>query len=295
MNDIIKGTKEQNLISLSHQQTLLSEQNKKLREMIDNIQTQVFGRQQGIENEINDHRAKLQEIETVVVKNVTQANRTVETELARFEKIISAFEKYIDNQISDIKEQNKAYFDQVQDLNGNSGGDGAQLDDLKTTINLINNNISKISDDSRDKIKLLKEEFVTSQTVLQQQLHDLANKVSMEDSTLQARVQLAFDKTNGKFKDYFETMMLDHQKQMASIGQETNARFLQNNKDIEKYIDGQLLVLRDNLLNERLKGDTIMEGKAQQYTIEIESRVMQKVSQMLDDSTKMREEILSKL
>lgn len=45
MNDIIKGTKEQNVISLSHQQTLLSEQNKKLREMIDNIQTQVFGRQ----------------------------------------------------------------------------------------------------------------------------------------------------------------------------------------------------------------------------------------------------------
>lgn len=115
MNDIIKGTKEQNLISLSHQQTLLSEQNKKLREMIDNIQTQVFGRQQGIENEINDHRAKLQEIETVVVKNVTQANRTVETELSRFEKIISAFEKYIDNQISDIKEQNKAYFEQVQE------------------------------------------------------------------------------------------------------------------------------------------------------------------------------------
>lgn len=108
-------------------------------------------------------------------------------------------------------------------------------------------------------------------------------------------MQLAFDKTNGKFKDYFETMMLDHQKQMASIGQETNARFLQNNKDIEKYIDGQLLVLRDNLLNERLKQDTIMEGKAQQYTIEIESRVMHKVSQMLDDSTKMREEILGKL
>lgn len=104
MNDIIKGTKEQNLISLSHQQTLLQEQNKKLKEMIDNIQGQVFGRQQGIESEINDHRAKIQEIETVVVKNVTQANRTVETELSRFEKIISAFEKYIDNQISDIKD-----------------------------------------------------------------------------------------------------------------------------------------------------------------------------------------------
>lgn len=82
---------------------------------------------------------------------------------------------------------------------------------------------------------------------------------------------------------------------MAMIGQETNARFLQNNKDIEKYLDGQLLLLRENLANERLKADTIMEGKAQQYTIEIESRVLQKVSQMMDDSNKMREEILNKL
>jgi hypothetical protein len=38
-----------------------------------------------------------------------------------------------------------------------------------------------------------------------------------------------------------------------------------------------------------------MEGKAQQYTIEIESRVLQKVSQMMDESNKMREEILKKL
>ena len=103
MNDIIKGTKEQNLISLSHQQTLLADQNKKLKEMVDNIQTTVFGRQQDIETEINDQRAKVQEIETVVVKNVTNANRTVEQELARFEKIISAFEKYIENQIGEIK------------------------------------------------------------------------------------------------------------------------------------------------------------------------------------------------
>lgn len=64
---------------------------------MDNIQTSVFGRQTAIETELNDHRSKIQEIETVVVKNVTNANRTVETELGRFEKVISAFERYIDN------------------------------------------------------------------------------------------------------------------------------------------------------------------------------------------------------
>ena len=39
------------------------------------------------------------------MKNVTNANRTVETELGRFEKIISAFEKYIDTQFTEIKQQ----------------------------------------------------------------------------------------------------------------------------------------------------------------------------------------------
>jgi hypothetical protein len=49
---------------------------------------------------------------------------------------------------------------------------------------------------------------------------------------------------------------------MASIGNETNQRFLQNNKDIEKYLDGQLIMLRNKLDDERMKLDTIQEGKA---------------------------------
>ena len=104
MNDIIKGTKEQNLISVTHQQTLLTEQNKKLKEMVDSIQTNIYGRQQGIETELNDQRAKVQEIETVVVKQVTNANKTVENELNRFEKIMSAFEKYLESQLGDVRQ-----------------------------------------------------------------------------------------------------------------------------------------------------------------------------------------------
>lgn len=113
----------------------------------------MFGRQHGIENEINDHRAKLQEIETVVVKNVTQANRTVETELSRFEKIISAFEKYIDNQITDIKEQNKIYFDQVAELKANAGqAEETRYEEFKTTINLISLQLNKLTEDSTERV-----------------------------------------------------------------------------------------------------------------------------------------------
>jgi len=56
----------------------------------------------------------------------------------------------------------------------------------------------------------MREEFKASESQMAQQIQDLQNKMAMDDATLQQRVQLAFDKTNGKFKEYFETMMHDH-------------------------------------------------------------------------------------
>lgn len=127
----------------------------------------------------------MQEIETVVVKNVQHANRTVEQELGRFEKIISAFEKYIDNQINDMKEHNKAYFDQVTLQGMNQGGDHTQKnDDMQTTINLISRNIAKVDEDGRDRIQLLREELKANQAAITQQLIDVQNKVAVDDSTL---------------------------------------------------------------------------------------------------------------
>lgn len=143
------------------------------------------------------------------------------------------------------------------------GGEENKFDEIKTTLNLMSHQVQRVETDSKDRLTLLREEVKATEGAVQQTMQDLSNKIAMDDATLQQRVQLAFEKTNGKFKEYFETMMNDHQKQMAAIGQETNARFLQNNKDIEKYIDGQLLILRENLQNARVKQDTIQEGKAQ--------------------------------
>ena len=139
--------------------------------MVDNIQSTVFGRQQGIENELNDHRAKIQEIETVVVKNVTQANRTVESELSRFEKIISAFEKYIDNQIVDIKDQTKAYFDDaIKMKRGEGAEEDNKYDEIKTTLNLISHSMSQIEEDNKDRGQLLKAEVKATEGAMSQQI-----------------------------------------------------------------------------------------------------------------------------
>lgn len=52
MNDIVKGTKEQNLISLSHSQTVLNDSLKTLAETLDEVKNSVYERQQHIETEI---------------------------------------------------------------------------------------------------------------------------------------------------------------------------------------------------------------------------------------------------
>lgn len=88
--------------------------------------------------------------------------------------------------------------------------DLTQLEDMKTTFNLINNQLAKIDEDSKDRVNLFKEEYNASNGAFQQQISEMSNKISMDDSTLQQRVQYAFDRTNGKFKEYFETMMHDH-------------------------------------------------------------------------------------
>ena len=44
MNEIIRGTKEQNLISLTHQQTVLGDQIKSLFDGVEQMKAAVYGR-----------------------------------------------------------------------------------------------------------------------------------------------------------------------------------------------------------------------------------------------------------
>ena len=56
-----------------------------------------------------------------------------------------------------------------------------------------------------------------------------------------------------------------------------------------------MILLKDHLLQERQKQDTIQEGKNQAYTIEIESRILQKIGARMDDNQHLKEEILARL
>ena len=87
MNEIIRGTKEQNLISLTHQQTVLGDQIKNLYSGIEQMKEGVFGRQGTIELELNDQRQKMLDLEQATLKHATTVNETLENEISRFERV----------------------------------------------------------------------------------------------------------------------------------------------------------------------------------------------------------------
>jgi hypothetical protein len=63
----------------------------------------VFTRQGTIELELNDQRQKMLDLEQATLKHAQTVNETLENEISRFERVISAFEKYIDTQTGDLR------------------------------------------------------------------------------------------------------------------------------------------------------------------------------------------------
>lgn len=90
-------------------------------------------------------------------------------------------------------------------------------------------------------------------------------------------------------------MVLEHKKQVDLVDDKVNKLFIGNNRDIEKYLDEQLLSLKEALNEESQKNNTIQQGKSQQYTIEIEGRILNKVSAILDENSKLKSEIFKKV
>ena len=67
---------------------------------------------------------------------------------------------------------------------------------------------------------------------------------------------------------------------------------MQNNRDIERYLDQQLINLKEKLAEEREKLDTIQQGKNQAFTIEVEGKILNKVQALIEDNKKFENEFI---
>jgi hypothetical protein len=72
-------------------------------------------------------------------------------------------------------------------------------------------------------------------------------------------------------------------------------KFEANNRDIKSFIDTKTEDMRYKILEERRKLDTIVEGRCQAYTIEIERKLLTRLKDTLVENQTLREEMLNKI
>jgi hypothetical protein len=93
MNEIIKSTKEHGQVALSQQTQVMGEQLGSQVQSLDELRLQLNQRQDVIELEVADSKQRLIDLEEATLKHVTNVNTVVETEMRRFDNVVSTLER----------------------------------------------------------------------------------------------------------------------------------------------------------------------------------------------------------
>ena len=99
-------------------------------------------------------------MEQATLKHATTVNETLENEIGRFERVISAFEKYIDTQTSYLRliigrqaEESLKWRSEFEDLNTK------KIIEIHNALKLLNQNIGKVNSDSKDRFDMISSEM----------------------------------------------------------------------------------------------------------------------------------------
>lgn len=111
------------------------------------------------------------DLEAATLKHASTVSETLETEITRFERVISAFEKYIDTQTGDMRlqlqkqnEENNKWRGDFDDINTQ------KVVEIHNALKLLNNNIGKVNDDSKDRYDILNKELKVVENATNSQL-----------------------------------------------------------------------------------------------------------------------------
>lgn len=85
---------------------------------------------------------------------------------------------------------------------------------------------------------------------------------------------MAVEKINDKLKSQISLAIKDYNKLVSDNHQLLTEKFEQNNQEIKSFIERKTDEMRYKILEERRKLDTLVEGRCQAYTIEIERKIL---------------------
>lgn len=127
------------------------------------------------------------------------------------------------------------------------------------------------------------------------QLNDLRLKSEVDDKSLEERIQFACDRVYAKLKTQLEASQSDYNKLVNETNRLLKEKFEANNSDIKTFIDRKTEDMRYKILEERRKLDTLVEGRCQAYTIEIERKLLARLKDTLAENQTLREELIEKM
>ena len=188
MNEIIKGTKEQNTVNLTHNATIMTEQIGSQNSELEQVKSYVFGRQGAIESEVADQKQRLLDLEEATLKHVNNVNSVVETEMSRFEKVISAIETHLVGGIENLKKEN-------EDFRMDSGKwrvdyedmQAKKLQEVHEAIKELNSQIGKGANDWRDRCDQVSADTQLLENAIQSQIADLKETILEGDKNMDER------------------------------------------------------------------------------------------------------------
>lgn len=149
----------------------------------------VFTRQGAIEIELNEQRQKMLDLEQATLKHAQTVNETLENEISRFERVIAAFEKYIDTQTGDLRtiisrqaDESLKWKSEFEDLNTK------KIIEIHNALKLLNVSIGKVNSDSKDRFDMIAQESRVLENAVSAQLNEVRLKSEVDDKALEERI-----------------------------------------------------------------------------------------------------------
>lgn len=169
---------------------------------MDELRGQVFQRQDVIELELADTKQRLVDLEEATLKHVTNVNTVVETEMRRFDNVVSALEKQqlslgedLKSQVTTFKQENTKWRVDYEDITAK------KITEIHQALKIINSQVKQTKDDIREvrdafgtELKLVEQNMITK-------LNDTNHKIDLQEQTMEERIQVLVHRQKQKLED----------------------------------------------------------------------------------------------
>lgn len=129
------------------------------------------------------------DLEQATLKHAQTVNETLENEISRFERVIAAFEKYIDTQTGDLRtiisrqaDESLKWKSEFEDLNTK------KIIEIHNALKLLNVSIGKVNSDSKDRFDMIAQESRVLENAVSAQLNEVRLKSEVDDKALEERI-----------------------------------------------------------------------------------------------------------